>query len=98
MSFARIKSFCRKKHLKLTKGQDTSTRLSLKADQPSSTILDAEVELYVDNLLKIFAGVSQLTDLRPSSITNTLFSELVELCVTVIPRTTSDLVSKIILL
>ncbi|PQE24117.1 nicotianamine synthase protein [Rutstroemia sp. NJR-2017a BVV2] len=92
MSFARIKAFWGKKHLVLTKRQDTSTRLSLKAHQLPSTILDTEAEHYIDNILRIYAGVSQLTDLRPSSITNTLFSELVRLCVTVIPRTISDLV------
>ncbi|PQE07030.1 nicotianamine synthase protein [Rutstroemia sp. NJR-2017a BBW] len=95
MSFARIKAFWRKKHLVLTKGQATSTRLSLKAHQLPSTNLDAEAEHYIENILRIYAGVSQLTDLRPSSITDTLFSELVGLCVTVIPRTISDLVRNI---
>jgi hypothetical protein len=97
MSFARIKTFWRKKHLVLTKGQATSTRLSLKAHQLPSTIWYAEAEHYIENILRIYAGVSQLTDLRPSSITDTLFNELVGLCVTVIQRTISDLVRNIVI-
>ncbi|KAM3084347.1 hypothetical protein ACMFMG_001546 [Clarireedia jacksonii] len=92
MSFARFKAFCRRKHFVLTKEQETSTRLSLKGAQRPSSILDADAEHYIHNILKIYGGVSQLTDLRPSSITNSLFGELVELCVTVIPKTKSDLV------
>ncbi|KAI9647380.1 hypothetical protein NHQ30_003765 [Ciborinia camelliae] len=91
---ASIKGFCRKNKSPSSSTQSSTSIIpALEKLEIVERTSDPQAEIYIQKILSIYTLLSQLSDLSPSPVTNTAFSELVATCIAIVP----DSISKVVL-